>query len=61
MKNNLNSLMKSNNVAAIFITGPADHNPAMIYFTGHVHISRGDLIIKQDEKAILYHDAFGTR
>ncbi|GAP21111.1 M24 family metallopeptidase [Leptolinea tardivitalis] len=56
MKNELEQLMKSNGIAAILITGAADHNPAMTYFTGHVHVSHGDLVIKPGEKPILFHD-----
>jgi seryl-tRNA(Sec) selenium transferase len=52
MKNELEQLMKSNGIAAILITGAADHNPAMTYFTGHVHVSHGDLVIKPGEKPI---------
>jgi Xaa-Pro aminopeptidase len=58
MKNKLELLMKANDIAAIFITGPADHNPAMMYFTGNVHVSRGDLVIKPGEEPVLFHDAF---
>lgn len=50
--------MKNNDIAAIFVTGPADHNPAMTYFTGRVHVSRGDLVIKPGQKPVLFHDAF---
>ncbi len=58
MKKSLETLMRSNSIAAIYVTGPADHNPAMRYFTGNVHVSRGDLVIKPGEKPILFHDAF---
>lgn len=50
--------MQSKSITAIYITGPADHNPAMRYFTGNVHVSRGDLVIKPGEKPVLFHDAF---
>ena len=53
MKNQLDEILKSQNIAAILITGSADHNPAMVYFTGHVHVSRGALVIKPGEKPIL--------
>jgi Xaa-Pro aminopeptidase len=58
MKEQLDDLMKAYDVAAILIIGSADHNPAMRYFTGNVHVSRGDLIIKPGEKPVLIHDAF---
>jgi Xaa-Pro aminopeptidase len=57
MKNQLDGILKSQNIAAILITGSADHNPAMVYFTGHVHVSRGALVIKPGEKPILFHDS----
>src|SRR5512133_3077947 len=57
MKNQLDEILKSQNVAAILITGSADHNPAMVYFTGHVHVSRGALVIKPGEKPVLFHDS----
>lgn len=58
MKKSLETLMRSKSIAAIYITGPADHNPAMRYFTGNVHVSRGDLVIRPGETPILFHDAF---
>jgi len=57
MKNQLDEILKSQKIAAILITGPADHNPAMVYFTGHAHVSRGALVIKPGEKPILFHDS----
>ena len=58
MKNEIDGLMKANQIAAILITGAADHNPAMVYFTGLTHISHGDLVKKPDEKGVLFHGAF---
>jgi Xaa-Pro aminopeptidase len=58
MKTEIDELMKSNQIAALHITGAADHNPMMVYFTGLRHVSQGDLIKKPDEKGILFHIAF---
>ncbi len=58
MKTDINSLLKSNSIAAILITGAADHNPAMTYFLGNVHVSRAELIIKPGENPLLVHEAF---
>lgn len=43
MKNNLDVLMQENDLEAILITGPAQHNPAMVYMTGGGHVSYADL------------------
>jgi len=58
MKTEIDELLKTNDIAALLITGAADHNPAMVYFTGLTHISHGDLVIKPYEKGILFHGAF---
>lgn len=57
MKSDLDSLMLSNQIDALLITGPAMHNPPMTYFTGGVHVTGGDLIKKRGEAPVLfYHD-----
>jgi Xaa-Pro aminopeptidase len=58
MKNEIDALMNSSQIAALLITGAADHNPDMVYFTGLAHVSQGDLVKKPDEKGILFHGAF---
>jgi len=58
MKNEIDALMKSQGIAALLISGAADHNPAMVYFTGQIHVSQGDLVKKPGEKGILFHGAF---
>lgn len=57
MKNQLESLLRSHDITAIFITGAANHNPAMVYFTGNVHVSKGELVLKPGKKPVLFHDA----
>ena len=54
MKNELDALMQANNVDAMLILGAAAHNPAMVYFTGVVHVSAGDLIIKRGSEPVLF-------
>ncbi|MEJ2352028.1 MAG: Xaa-Pro peptidase family protein [Anaerolineales bacterium] len=56
MKSDLDQLMQSKGLDAILITGPAQHNPAMVYLTGGAHLTSGDLIKKQGEKPILFHN-----
>lgn len=50
--------MEAKDIAAILISGSADHNPAMTYFLGNVHVSKGELVIKPGEKPVLVHEAF---
>lgn len=54
MRNDLDKLMLENNLEAILITGPAQHNPAMVYLTGGGHVSSADLIKKRGEAPILF-------
>jgi len=55
MKTDLDSLMYANNLDAILITGPGQHNPAMVYITGGGHITDANLIKKRGEGAVLFH------
>ena len=56
MKNDLDALMQENDLDAILITGPAQHNPAMVYLTGGGHLTNADLIKKQGEDAVLFYN-----
>ena len=55
MKKDLDALMQNNDLDAILITGPAQHNPAMVYMTGARHLTNAELIKKRDEDAVLFH------
>lgn len=55
MKSDLDHLMESQNLDALWVTGPAQHNPAMVYLAGIAHLTRADLIKKRGEPAVLYH------
>jgi Xaa-Pro aminopeptidase len=55
MKQDLDRLMRERGLDAMWITGPANHNPALVYFTGVANITRADLIKKQGEPPILFH------
>ena len=55
MKSDLDRLMQDNDLDVILITGPAQHNPAMVYMTGGAHLTNADLIKKRDEPPILFH------
>ncbi len=55
MKKDIDRLMRENDLAALWVIGPADHNPFMYYFTGGHHISASDLIKPAGKKAVLFH------
>jgi Xaa-Pro aminopeptidase len=48
-------LMQEHEMAAIIITGPGQHNPAMVYMTGGGHLTNADLIKKSGDGAVLFH------
>jgi Xaa-Pro aminopeptidase len=54
MKNELDSLMQTNNLDALIVTGSAQHNPAMVYLAGIAHMT-GDLIKKRGADPVLFH------
>jgi Xaa-Pro aminopeptidase len=55
MKTDLDRIMQENNIDVLFITGAAQHNPPMVYFTGTCHVSAGELIKKRGSEPILFH------
>ena len=55
MKKDLEQLIKNNNVDALWISGAAQHNPSMVYFTGPIHVTMSDLFIIPGKKPILFH------
>ena len=55
MKTDLDALMQEKDLDAILITGPGQHNPAMVYITGGSHLTNADLIIKRGEQAVLFY------
>jgi Xaa-Pro aminopeptidase len=57
MKTDLDALMQSRNLDAILITGSAQHNPAMYYLTGGVHLTNADLIKKRNNPPVLFCNA----
>jgi Xaa-Pro aminopeptidase len=54
MKNELTGLMEREDIDAIWILGSATHNPAMMYFTGAVHLGSADLILKRGEEPVIF-------
>jgi Xaa-Pro aminopeptidase len=57
MKTDLDALMEARGIDALWVTGAADHNPAMVYLTGVAHVTGADLIKKRDEAPILFYNA----
>jgi len=55
MKSDLDRLMKEHGVDVLLVTGTAQHNPAMVYFTGVAHVTNADLIKKRGETPTLFH------
>ena len=55
MKKDLERIIKANNVDALWISGAAQHNPSMTYFTGSVHVTGADLFIIPGRQPILFH------
>lgn len=54
MKSDIDALMQERNMDAILVTGPGQHNPAMVYLTGGAHLTNADLIKKRGEPAVLF-------
>lgn len=54
MKSDLPALMQSRNLDALLILGDALHNAPMVYFTGVAHVTGAALVIKRDERPLLF-------
>ncbi len=57
MKTDLDIFMRSNQIDALLITGPGQHNPDMVYLTGVSHLTNADLIKKRDHPPVLYYQS----
>ena len=56
MKSDLDQLMEEQELDALLITGPAQHNPPMVYMTGPIHMTSGDLIKKRGSDPVLFYN-----
>lgn len=56
MKSDLDRLMEEQGLDAILVTGPAQHNPPMVYFTGPIHMTNGELIKKRGSDPVLFYN-----
>jgi len=57
MKTDLDRLMLENDIDAILVVGPAQHNPAMYYLTGGGHLTKAMYIQKRGEAPRLFHQS----
>ncbi len=55
MKKDIEQVIKANNIDALWISGAAQHNPSMTYFTGSIHVTAADLFIIPGKQPILFH------
>ena len=55
MKHHIDELMRQNDASALWISGAANHNPSMVYLTGGVHLTMGDLFYKPGQTPVLCH------
>ena len=55
MKSDLDRLLKDNHAEALWITGPAQHNPPMVYLTGGGHMTQADVIQRVGQPPLLCH------
>ena len=55
MKSDLKKLLQDQQADALWVTGPAQHNPAMFYLTGGGHMTQADIIMRPGEDDILCH------
>mgnify|MGYP001765399695 CR=1 FL=1 len=54
MKADIDRLMKEHKLDAMLVVGNAQHNPAMVYFTGGGHINDAILLKKRGQEPVLY-------
>ena len=54
MKTDLDALMQANQLDALLVTGPGQHNPGMVYLTGGGHMTSADLIKVRGKEAVLF-------
>ncbi|MEX2143154.1 MAG: Xaa-Pro peptidase family protein [Anaerolineales bacterium] len=54
MKSDLPALMENRNLDALLVFGDALHNPAMVYFTGVVHVTEALLALKRGGQPLLF-------
>lgn len=56
MKSDLDKLMAQKELDALLVVGPGQHNPAMYYFTGGVHLTDGLLVKPLNAEPVLFYN-----
>ncbi len=56
MQSDMDKIMKERGIDALWITGSAEHNPNMVYYTGLHHVSNADLIKPYGKPPLLFHN-----
>jgi Xaa-Pro aminopeptidase len=56
MREDIDHLMSKNNLDALLVLGPAQHNPSMYYLVGGAHLTNAVLIKKRNAEAILFYN-----
>ena len=57
MQSDMDRIMKESGIDALWITGPGDHNPNMVYYTGLHHIGLADLVKPYGKPPVLFHNS----
>jgi len=57
MKSDIDSLMQAQNIDALLVVGPAQHNPPMVYLTGGGHLGSAILIKKRGGDPLLFYNS----
>lgn len=55
MRSDLDRLMSEAKIDALIILGGSNHNPAMGYFVGKVHLTQAHLLIRRGQAPVLFH------
>jgi len=55
MKKDLDSMMKKQNIDALWVTGGMQNNPDMVYFTGIHHVNQADVFKIRGRDPVIYH------
>ena len=53
MNERLEKLIEAAGADALWVTGPAQHNPSMVYFTGICHMSIADLFLVRGKEPVI--------
>ena len=57
MKTDLDRLMQEQDLDALLVIGPGQHNPPMFYMTGGGHLTKAMLIKKREGEPLLFHQS----